>query len=66
MTVNGVLVEFLGSSGQMRFCPTANCSEASLTVKMNKMEEVDGNGSSVNNKVSSFASQDFGKLIALQ
>eukprot|EP00899_Mesostigma_viride_P008027 jgi/Mesvir1/17225/Mv07639-RA.1 len=59
-TVGNTTVEFIGRSGQFRVCGSLNCSGDNwLQIKMNKLEEVSSSGANVNNKVSSFASQDY-------
>ena len=61
--VNGASIDFLGQSGKMKFCPTAQCEQTSMTISMNKLVELDQAAQQTNNKVPSFASQAFGTLI---
>lgn len=58
-------VEFVGRSGQLRFCKLdagatpSSCSGRYVQLKMDRLREVDGTGKETKNKVSAFASQDF-------
>lgn len=58
-------VEFVGRSGQLRFCKlddyeATSCQEGRFVqLKMNRLREIDSSGQQTSNKVSSFASQDF-------
>ena len=62
-TVGTTLVEFVGRSGQLRFCKlddgSTTCNGRFVQLKMDRLREVDSTGTVTNNKVSSFASQQY-------
>ncbi|KAL7521536.1 hypothetical protein ACHAWX_006212 [Stephanocyclus meneghinianus] len=57
------LVEFVGHSGQLRFCKlddgSNTCGGRFVQIKMGRLREIDIMGGMTKNKVSSFASTDF-------
>eukprot|EP00128_Syssomonas_multiformis_P012750 Colp12_sorted_trinity150504_noHs@4205 len=60
VTVNDITVDYVGASGQMKIYGAANTSGNFFMLRMDKIEEFDAAGNSVNdNKITSFASQVF-------
>lgn len=64
--VGSTRVEFVGRSGQLRFCKldddgsnSTSCQGRFVQLKMDRLREIDSSGQQTSNKVSAFASQDF-------
>ena len=63
VNVGSTRVEFIGRSGQLRFCKlddgATSCQGRFVQLKMDRLREINSSGQQTPNKVSAFASQDF-------